>query len=259
MNVKNSSKNNQSTQKGRSFCIFGHTKYSLSVYLKEVVYGGTDGIITTFAVVAGFSGAAISGDVATTLTFTVVLLFGLANLLADGVSMGLSNFLSVRTQKDQYLVTRGVVKRMIRSDTDREFKETVELLKDKGFAEQEAVSLAEIYKNNEDYWIDFLVTHKKDMSDPRGENATLTGLTTFTAFLVFGSVPLLPFILLDSGDAKLSFMLSIAGTFSALFLLGYLKWYILGGRFLRSVFEVVLIGGAAAVVAFWVGTFFSDL
>ena len=70
-------------------------------YLKEIVYGGNDGIVTTFAIVAGFAGAQLSA--ASPMGYVTVLLFGFANLFADGLSMGLGNFLSIRSEKDSYL------------------------------------------------------------------------------------------------------------------------------------------------------------
>jgi len=76
-----------------------HQQSPFADYFREIIYGGIDGIITTFAVVAGFSGAALSSDTTTQLSFLVVLLFGLANLFADGVSMGLGSFLSVRSEQ----------------------------------------------------------------------------------------------------------------------------------------------------------------
>ena len=59
-------------------------------YLPDLVYGANDGIITTFAVVAGVEGAQLPA--------VVVLILGVANLLADGFSMGASDFLSIRSQ-----------------------------------------------------------------------------------------------------------------------------------------------------------------
>ena len=58
-------------------------------YLPDLVYGANDGIITTFAVVCGVVGASLSQ--------TVVVILGFANLLADGFSMGASNFLARRS------------------------------------------------------------------------------------------------------------------------------------------------------------------
>jgi VIT1/CCC1 family predicted Fe2+/Mn2+ transporter len=60
-------------------------------YLKDLIYGANDGIITTFAVVAGVAGAALEPS--------IVLILGFANLLADGFSMGASNFLAIRSDE----------------------------------------------------------------------------------------------------------------------------------------------------------------
>ncbi|MBI1957094.1 MAG: VIT1/CCC1 transporter family protein [Candidatus Niyogibacteria bacterium] len=63
-------------------------------YLKDVVYGANDGIVTTFAVVAGVAGASLSP--------VVVILLGLANLFGDGFSMAASSFLAYRSERDFY-------------------------------------------------------------------------------------------------------------------------------------------------------------
>lgn len=60
-------------------------------YLRDIVYGAIDGIVTTFAVVAGVTGGALSSR--------AVLIVGIANLFADGLSMGVGNYLSIRTHE----------------------------------------------------------------------------------------------------------------------------------------------------------------
>ncbi|HEU4884421.1 MAG TPA: VIT1/CCC1 transporter family protein [Longimicrobium sp.] len=60
-------------------------------YLRDLVYGANDGIITTFAVVSGVAGASLDAR--------TVLILGAANLLADGFSMGASNYLSIRSDE----------------------------------------------------------------------------------------------------------------------------------------------------------------
>jgi VIT1/CCC1 family predicted Fe2+/Mn2+ transporter len=60
-------------------------------YIRDVVYGANDGIITTFAVVAGVTGGSLSPR--------AVLIVGAANLLADGLSMGVGNYLSIRSHE----------------------------------------------------------------------------------------------------------------------------------------------------------------
>lgn len=78
--------------------LFGGDVEDAGGYIGEVVYGANDGIVTTFAVVAGVAGAALDP--------AIVLILGIANLLADGFSMGMSNYLSQRSTAD-YLAARG--------------------------------------------------------------------------------------------------------------------------------------------------------
>lgn len=229
----------------------------IAEYFKEIIYGGIDGIVTTFAVVAGFSGAAFSNETTTKVSFVIVLLFGLANLFADAASMGLGNFLSVRSEKDLYFSKRKEESRGVENNPETAKEKTIAILVEKGFSTDDASTLAAIYRTNNEYWVDFLLQHHRELSDPRGEKEVFTGLATFFSFMVFGSIPLLPFMFQSEGYAINAFLYSVAGTFTALVLLGLLKWKAIGTRFLPSLLEVVLVGSVAAVLAFVVGTFFS--
>ena len=60
-------------------------------YIRDLVYGANDGIITTFAVVSGAAGGALS--------YAAILIIGVANLAADGMSMGVGNLLAIRTHE----------------------------------------------------------------------------------------------------------------------------------------------------------------
>jgi len=233
-----------------------HKQTAFASYFKEVIYGGIDGIITTFAVVAGFSGAALSNETTTQLTFLVALLFGLANLFADGVSMGLGNFLSVRSDKDLYNATRKKEALEIREHPEYEFQETVTILMKKGYGEEDARTIAKLYQKNENYWVDFMMNYELKMPDPRDESATLTSVATFISFVSFGVIPLVPFMAMPHGDPSTVFTYSIIGTGFALCLLGLLKWKIVGSSLQKSLFEVLVIGGIAAFMAFLVGSLF---
>lgn len=231
-------------------------RYGISTYLKEMIYGGVDGSITTFAVVAGFSGAAFSNEAASQLSFFVVLLFGLANLFADGVSMGLGNFLAVRSEQSRYQGIRKREEYTSLHDGEREAVETRVILMQKGFAEKDAHVLTDIYRKNEQYWVDFLMENELRIVNPSSENPIYTGFATFVSFVFFGSIPLVPFIIFGSFDPQTVFKFSALGAGTALVLLGILKWKIVGTNLLKSVGEIVLVGGAAASIAFYVGTLF---
>ena len=233
-----------------------HESNPFADYFKEIIYGGIDGIVTTFAVVAGFTGATVASDITVQVSFLVVLLFGLANLFADAASMGLGNFLSVRSEKDLYHAKRVQEIEQVRTQPDAEVASTIAILQDKGFQDTDAVTIANLYRTNEEYWVDFMMQHERELSDPRGENEVFTGLATFGSFLLFGSIPLLPFMFQAEGSAFTAFVLSSLGTALALIALGLLKWRVIGTRLLPSLAEVVLVGMTAAVLAYIVGTFF---
>ena len=108
-----------------------HKQSPFGTYLREIVYGGNDGIVTTFAVVAGFAGASAGGQISG-LGFAAVLLFGLANLFADGASMSLGNFLSIRSEQDRYRKEERKEKREVDANPHIEKAESQEILKQKG-------------------------------------------------------------------------------------------------------------------------------
>ena len=186
----------------------------------------------------------------------VVLLFGLANLFADGFSMGLGNFLSVKSDQDLYKRAREKETAEVREHAEMEFEETITILIKKGYSEDDARTMALLYRKNETYWVDFMMNHELKMPDPREDNPILTGSATFISFLSFGVIPLLPFMFAGTADSKIVFLYSVFGTAFALLLLGILKWRIVGSSLWKSLLEVALVGGAAACVAFTVGSLF---
>ncbi|MCA9385613.1 VIT1/CCC1 transporter family protein [Candidatus Dojkabacteria bacterium] len=228
-----------------------HKQSPFSEYIKEIVYGGNDGIVTTFAVVAGFTGAN-TGDIAT-FSFITVLLFGLANLFADASSMGLGNFLSIRSEQGLYKKSRRIERRQIKNDPELEKAQTVYLLKKQGFEEEDAKSMTELYAKNPEYWTDFMMKYELGMAENE-ENPFYTGIATFLSFIVFGFIPLSPYLVIS--DVTYAFIASCGGTLLALTLLGIMRWFATKENIVRAVLEVVLIGGISAVVAFVVGLFF---
>lgn len=231
-----------------------HYRTPFQTYLKEIVYGGNDGIVTTFAVVAGFAGAGGSQSNILAMGTGAVLLFGFANLFADAASMGLGNFLSVRAEQDMYRKEQNKELFEIENETLREKSESVEILVAKGFSQDDANKLVEIYSKNKSYWLEFMMKYELELSNPLQDNPALTGLATAIAFISFGSIPLWPYVLISQGPV---FLYSIFATFSALFLLGVLRWRVTRHSALRSILEVLFIGGLSATIAFLVGTIFS--
>lgn len=230
-----------------------HKRTAVSQYLREIVYGGNDGIVTTFAVVAGFAGA--QKDPAISVVPVVsVLLFGLANLFADGLSMSLGSFLSLRADQDVYRNEKAKESHEIVHSPESEYGETIEILRRKKFSTKDAHEIAKLYQRNPAYWTEFMMDDELEMSDPENEKPLSVALSTFIAFVGFGFIPLLPYVL--GANANTVFSLSVAFTALALLLLGLLRASVTMQKPLRAVVETLAVGGASASVAYLVGTFF---
>lgn len=221
-------------------------------FLREIVYGGNDGIVTTFAVVAGFAGAEAGGTAA--VGAVAVLLFGLANLAADASAMGLGAFLSSRSARDLYRTRHARQMAALSRDPQKPRRAVIEALRERGVGESDAESVADVLVRNPPMMAEFVLRVRDGMPDPGGESPALTGGATFVSFLIFGSIPLIPYFLMDPSPA--TFRLSVAATASALLALGTLRWLVTRESLARSVGETVLIGGTCAVIAYMVGTAF---
>ncbi len=231
-----------------------HRISPMSTYLQEIVYGGVDGIITTFAVVAGFAGAQGSAHLGN-LGYLTVLLFGLANLFADASSMGLGNLLSLRSEQDRFQKERDKELLEIKNSEEMEKAETIMILKEQGFSLPDAEKLVEIYATNTGYWADFMMRYELQIPDPMGENPYYTAIATFISFQIFGIIPLLPFIFM--GANKDVFIFAIISTAIALIILGILRWFVTRQTIVRAVGEVLIMGSLSATVAYFVGALFS--
>ena len=224
----------------------------LQDFIRQIVYGGTDGIVTTFAVVAGFAGLSAEGTAE--VGVMAVLLFGLANLLADATSMGLGEFLSARSEQDVYRAVRDKELREIAEHPEDEVAETVEILEARGVARGDAQEMAAILSRNPSMMADFMMQYEIGLADPTGEAPWLNGLVTFGSFVALGAVPLAPYFVLGAGGSV--FALSCGATAAALVVLGLLRWRASTEGLARCVGETLAVGGACAVVAFAVGLAF---
>lgn len=153
--------------------------------LRDSVFAANDGIITTFAIVAGSQGASLSSQ--------IVVILGLVNLLADGISMASGNYLGVKSELD--------------------------------------------YEDSE------------GDHDHEGESPLKHGLITFSTFTAIGFLPLIPFIL----KFPFAFQLSCLIVGITLFVIGSVRGKVTKGHWVKSGLEMLVVGGLAASVAYFVG------
>jgi VIT1/CCC1 family predicted Fe2+/Mn2+ transporter len=217
-----------------------------SQYLGEMVYGGLDGIITTFAVVSGVAGAELGLD--------VVLILGLANLLADGFSMGTGAYLSAKSEGEYYERERQREAWEVMEFPEGERAELYEIYRAQGYPEEDARQLVTIKTRDSRRWVDTMMVEELGMLKEE-KSPWLNGLATLAAFVVAGSVPLLVYLLAMAVQIsdRLLFPVSLALSGLALFGLGAAKVLVTKLNPLRSGIEMLAVGGLAAAVAYVVG------
>lgn len=217
--------------------------------LRQIVYGGNDGIVTTFAVVAGFAGAGSEG--AAQMGALAVVLFGFANLFADATAMGLGEFLSSRAEQDVYHATRSQELTRQTTEAEAERLEMLTMLHMKGVKEADAEALATELEKHPELMADFMMTYEFGMANPEDENPAVNALYTFFSFLIFGIMPLIPYLIFEPSSD--TFNLSVLASAVALTALGVLRWVAIRVGLLRCVGETLLVGGTCAIIAYFVG------
>jgi VIT1/CCC1 family predicted Fe2+/Mn2+ transporter len=212
-------------------------------YLRDIVYGGIDGSVTTFAIVAGVAGAGLSP--------WIIIALGIANVLADGFSMAAGNYSATKAELDDARRLREIEERHIRKYPEGERRELREILRRKGLSGDALEGAVDQIAQNHDQWVQLMLEGEYGLAsvDPHPFKAAWA---TFAAFLVAGMIPLLPF-LFGLNDA---FRLSTGATLITFFAIGAYKskWSL--SPWWRSGFETLLIGGTAAAIAYFVGTLF---
>lgn len=215
-------------------------------YLPEAVYGSIDGLVTTFAVVAGSAGANFG--------ITVVLILGLANLLADGLSMSIGSYLSKRSEQDTYLKYRRIEEWEIENLPDAERNEIAEIYKEKGFSGAELEMVVNRITSNKKVWLETMMKDELGMQ-LETKSPLKSGLTTLLSFVFAGAIPLVAYVLALSNDSGTDpFLLSSVITGIVFVLIGWVRTYVTQSGWLRSITETVLLGVIAATVAYLVGT-----
>jgi VIT1/CCC1 family predicted Fe2+/Mn2+ transporter len=228
---------------------------AIRTYLKQIVYGGNDGIVTTFAVVAGFAGAQAQG--AATVGALAVLVFGMANLAADGVSMGLGEFLSGRSSRDIFRARHAEAEALAAADPQFAAERLAEHLAGQGLAPEAARHAADHLAESPCLMADLSLRYDHGMESPDAHNPAARAWMTFASFVAFGIIPLLPYLAAPVGNA--SFAVSLIATAAALVLLGLLRWSVSSQSLWRSVGETLGIGGLAAAVAYGAGLMVAGL
>lgn len=215
-------------------------------YLRDWVYGGIDGTVTTFAIVAGAIGADLSNR--------YLLILGAANLLADGFSMAAANYSGTKTEIEEYAFVRNMEERHIELEPDGEREEIRQIFASKGFKGKMLTQAVEIITQERERWIDTMMTEEHGLP-PINRTPLMAGLVTFLAFVICGALPVAPFT--TGMPESVTASVTMAGfTF---FMIGSLRSRWSPVKWWRAGTETLAIGMASASVAYLVGDFLKQV
>ena len=215
-------------------------------YLRDWVLGGIDGSVTTFAVVSGVQGAHLSPG--------IVLILGFANLLADGLSMAVGNYLGTRAERDERLQLEEMEYRHIDLYPEGEREEIREIFRGKGIEGEMLEGVTERITADRRRWVRTMLTEEFGLPrESRSEWAA--ALCTFAAFVLCGIVPLVPYL---TGAAS-PFPVAAGATGLTFLAIGSLRsrWSL--RAWWRTGLETLAVGSVASAAAYGVGVLLRGL
>ncbi len=228
--------------------LHGENKWfsKFQAYIGEFIYGGIDGSVTTFAVVAGAAGAQLESS--------VVLILGFANLFADGFAMSVGSYLSTKSEKENYDKHKEIEYWEVDHLPEKERQEIREIYAAKGFEGELLEQVVTKITEDKDRWVDVMMKEELEMTE-ESKSPFQMGFVTFISFLILGFIPLIVYVLdyTGSGFSGDLFTYSSVLTFITFAGIGFAKSYVTKSNKLRSTLETLFLGGSAAVLAYFVG------
>jgi len=223
--------------------------------LKETVFGFNDGIVSTFAVIAGLSGGGVS--------HATVLLAGLATLLAGAFSMGLGTYLGSKSEKELYEKEYRREKWEIKNKREEEVQEIRDIYAAKKFKGKLLDEIVDHITSDEKLWLDTMMREELGFAE-KPPRPGLNGLFMAIAFVIGSAIPNLPYFFpqlppLTGGafpNLSTTFFISMGVTCLGLLAAGAFKTRFTGRNVFMSALETLLIGVLAAGGTYAVGLLF---
>jgi len=226
--------------------------------LKPVIFGGLDGILTSFAIVAGAAGGGLSP--------TVVLVLGFSNIFADALSMGVGEFLSSKANNEWILSEKRREEWELENYREGEIQEMIDIYTSKGMSLEDAKTCIETMAKYDDFFVDIMMMQELELQVPEEDHVQESmkeGVVMFCSFAFFGAMPLLGYVLIPLSfpdlDESFLFVAACIITGIVLFFLGSIKANFSNSNWFLSGSETLLLGGACATVAFTIGHYVNGL
>lgn len=222
--------------------------------LKPIIFGGLDGILTSFAIVAGAAGG--------TLSTGVVLILGFSNIFADALSMGVGEFLSSKAENEWILSERKREAWEMENYPEGEILEMIDIYESRGMGRADATIVVETMSKYKDFFVDVMMAEELSLQVPEADHTTESikeGIVMFLSFAFFGTFPLLGYVIIPVTFPHLGpevlFRCACVVTGAVLFIMGCVKSMFSTSHWFLCGLETLLLGGACATLAYTIGQF----
>ncbi|MFK8105109.1 MAG: VIT1/CCC1 transporter family protein [Saprospiraceae bacterium] len=220
-------------------------------YLGEFVYGGIDGAVTTFAVVAGAVGAELESS--------IIIILGFANLLADGFAMSVGAYLSTKSERENYEKHKRIEYGEIEDIPEEEIREVRAIYAAKGFEGELLEQVVAVIIADKDRWVDVMMKEELGMIEEKKSPFTMGGVT-YLSFVTIGIIPLIIYVWDYVGSYPYDpFIGTCILTGVGFTFIGFMKTYVTQTSIWRGVLETVVLGAIAALVSYFVGDILEGL
>lgn len=220
-----------------------HRGTSNSGGLRAAVFGVNDGLVSIACLVMGVAGAASSNS--------VILLTGVAGLLAGAFSMAAGEYISMRSQREMFEYQIGLEREELAQYPDEEARELALIYVARGMAEADAKTLAQRMIADPKLGLDTLAREELGLDPDELGSPWVAATSSFFAFAVGGLVPMLPYLFAFPHTLPMS----IAFTALSLFGIGAVLSLYTGRNALLGGLRMLLIGGSAGVLTYTIGNF----
>src|SRR6266536_5370501 len=178
--------------------------------LRPVVFGANDGLVSNLALVMGVAGASAEP--------AVIVLAGLAGLLAGAFSMGVGEFISVQSQRELLEFQLAFQRHQLQGAPEQEHRILRDIYIGRGFEPDEAARFVDRLFEQPEQATRLLIFEEVGLDERSIGSPILAGLGSFMAFTLGAAVPLIPYLLAGGSTA---FAASLAASFTALLCLGF--------------------------------------
>jgi VIT1/CCC1 family predicted Fe2+/Mn2+ transporter len=221
----------------------GRHRAEIGGALRAVVFGVNDGLVSNFSLVMGVAGG--------TSNNSVVVLAGIAGLVAGAFSMASGEWISIRSQRELYENELRIEQEELRAFPEEERDELEMIYRAKGISPEAAHTLVDTIMNRKDVALDTLAREELGIDPATLGSPWVAAGSSFAAFALGGVLPVLPF-LFGSGAAPT--IVAAALSLVALFAVGAATSIFTGRHAGRSGLRMALIGAVVATITYGIGT-----